>query len=144
MADEGNIFQNSINNAKDQLKNIFDDFAKNIETNINIDKIIGQIGAVDDAATEVINKFGTGRDNVLAIKQGLTDAVKEVQALGGGFDVVKNIQIDISDVLHRNLILMSDSYQQLYAASKVTGMDASTPPRIGAAIETMTLTPSPL
>jgi len=126
MADEGNIFQNSINNAKDQLKNIFDDFAKNIETNINIDKIIGQIGAVDDAATEVINKFGTGRDNVLAIKQGLTDAVKEVQALGGGFDDVKNIQIDISDVLHRNLILMSDSYQQLYAASKVTGMDAST------------------
>lgn len=126
MADEGNIFQNSINNAKDQLKNIFDDFAKNIETNINIDKIIGQIGAVDDAATDVINKFGTGRDNVLAIKQGLTDAVKEVQALGGGFDDVKNIQIDISDVLHRNLILMSDSYQQLYAASKVTGMDAST------------------
>lgn len=122
MADEGNIFQNSINDARNQLKNIFDDFAKNIYTNIDISDIIRKIGEVDDAATEVINKFGTGRDNILAIKQGLTDAVKEVQALGGNFNTVKNIQLEISESLHRNLILMSDSYQQLYAAGEVTGL----------------------
>jgi hypothetical protein len=126
MADEGNIFQNSINDAKNQLKEIFDSFAKNIETNINISEVIGKISEVDDAATEVIKKFGTGRDNVLAIKQGLSDAVKEVEALGGNFGNVKQIQLDISETLNRNLVLMSDSYQQLYAAGEVTSLSVGT------------------
>ena len=126
MADEGNIFQNSLNDAKNQLKEIFNSFAKNIETNINISNVIEKIGEVDDATTEVIKKFGTGRDNVLAIKQGLSDAVKEVEALGGNFGNVKQIQLDISETLNRNLVLMSDSYKQLYAASEVTGLGVDT------------------
>ena len=126
MADEGNIFQNSINDAKNQLKEIFDGYAKSISSNIDIGDVIGKIGDVDDAATEVIKKFGTGRDNVLAIKQGLSDAVKEVEALGGNFGNVKQIQLDISETLNRNLVLMSDSYQQLYAAGQVTGLNVGT------------------
>lgn len=126
MADEGNIFQNSLNDAKKQLKEIFDSYAKNISTNIDISDVIGKIGEVDDAATEVIKKFGTGRDNVLAIKQGLSDAVKEVEALNGSFADVKQIQLDISESLNRNLILMSDSYQQLFAAGEVTGLNVGT------------------
>ena len=126
MNDEGNLFQNSLNDAKSQLKEIFDSYAKSISTNIDISDVIGKIGEVDDAATEVIKKFGTGRDNVLAIKQGLSDAVKEVEALGGSFDNVKQIQLGISDTLNRNLVLMSDSYQQLYAASEVTDLNVST------------------
>lgn len=126
MADEGNIFQNSLNDAKNQLKEIFNSFAKNIYTNIDISDVIGKIGEVDDAATEVIKKFGTGRDNVLAIKQGLSDAVKEVEALGGNFGNVKQIQLDISETLNRNLVLMSDSYQQLYAAGEVTSLSVGT------------------
>lgn len=126
MADEGNIFQNSLNDAKKQLKEIFDSYAQNISSNIDISDVIGKIGEVDDAATEVIKKFGTGRDNVLAIKQGLSDAVKEVEALGGSFDNVKQIQLDISESLNRNLVLMSDSYQQLYAAGEVTGLNVGT------------------
>ena len=126
MNDEGNLFQNSLNDAKSQLKEIFDSYAKSISTNIDISDVIGKIGEVDDAATEVIKKFGTGRDNVLAIKQGLSDAVKEVEALNGSFADVKQIQLDISEVLNRNLVLMSDSYQQLYAASEVTDLNVST------------------
>ena len=126
MADEGNIFQNSLNDAKNQLKEIFNSYAQNISTNIDISDVIRKIGDVDDAATEVIKKFGTGRDNVLAIKQGLSDAVKEVEALGGNFGNVKQIQLDISETLNRNLVLMSDSYKQLYAASEVTGLGVDT------------------
>lgn len=120
MADEENIFQNSLNDAKGQLKEIFDKFAKSIYTNIDTTDIVNKIGEVDDAATEVIKKFGTGRDNILAIKQGLADAVKSVEALGGSFGDVKQIQLDVSEALNRNLILTSDSYEKIFAATKVT------------------------
>ena len=36
MNDEGNLFQNSINDAKSQLKEIFDSYAKSIASNIDI------------------------------------------------------------------------------------------------------------
>lgn len=122
MADEENIFQNSLNDAKGQLKEIFDKFAKSIYTNIDTSDIVNKIGEVDDAATEVIKKFGTGRDNILAIKQGLADAVKNVEALGGKFDDVKKIQLGVSEALNRNLILTSDSYGKIFAATQVTGL----------------------
>lgn len=122
MGDEENIFQNSLNDAKNQLKEIFDGYAKSITSNIDIGDVFDRIADVDNAATEVIKKFGAGRDNILAIKQGLSDAVKEVEALGGSFTDVKQIQLDISETLNRNLVLMSDSYQQLYAAGEVTGL----------------------
>lgn len=124
MPNEENIFQNSLNDAKGQLKEIFDKFAKSIYTNIDTTDIVNKIGEVDDAATEVIKKFGTGRDNILAIKQGLADAVKNVEALGGKFDHVKKIQIGVSDALNRNLILTSDSYGKIFAATQVTGLSA--------------------
>jgi NACalpha-BTF3-like transcription factor len=96
------------------------------KTGEQIDERLKQpIFALDKAAREVLKTFGVGSERIQDIKNGLADAVTEVTKLGGNFDNIKNMQIDISKNLGRNIILNSDLYKDLYAASKVTERDAS-------------------
>ena len=88
---------------------------------INEDVINKAIKEVDEGASELIVKFGQGRDQIQNLKASMTDAVIEVTRLGGGFDDILRIQGKVSDALGRNLVISSEAYKDLYAAQKVLG-----------------------
>jgi hypothetical protein len=68
-------------------KNVFDLLVSGIwgklGEGINFGDIITKTNEVDLAFSRVAKSFGQGRENVLGIKQSLTDAVTEVTLLGG-------------------------------------------------------------
>ena len=84
-------------------------------------EINNAINEVDKGASELIVKFGQGRDQILNLKASMTDAVIEVTRLGGGFDDILRIQKSVSETLGRNLVISSEAYKDLYAAQKVMG-----------------------
>ena len=87
-------------------------------------KQIGEtILEVDKAASEVIKIFGQGQSMVLGLKQSMTQAVAEVDKLGGTFNDILTIQSNIATNFGRNLVLSSDSYEGFYATMKVTGVE---------------------
>ena len=81
---------------------------------------------VDEQASSIVKKFGQGRENVLAIKQSMTDAYQEVAKMGGTLDNIGDIQRDIAGTLNRNVILSSESYKEFYAMTQVTQQSLST------------------
>jgi hypothetical protein len=111
-------FQNSLNEA-------LSDIGKAITDNIKSDVIAKMVIDVDDAAVSIAKSFGQGRENVLAMSQSMTAAYRDVVLLGGEFNDIANIQKDVSSTLGRNIILTSESYEGLYAASQVTEKSAS-------------------
>jgi hypothetical protein len=111
-------FQNSLNEA-------LSDIGKAITDNIKSDVIAKMVIEVDDAAVSIAKSFGQGRENVLAMSQSMTAAYRDVVLLGGEFNDIANIQKDVSSTLGRNIILTSESYEGLYAASQVTEKSAS-------------------
>lgn len=100
------------------------ELAEAFSSNFNIDKIIAEIETLDEKATSVANKFGVGRESILAIKQGMADAVESVTLLGGSLDDIAKIQGQVSAELGRNVIFQSESYAKLYAATEVSGASA--------------------
>ena len=69
--------------------------------------------------------FGLGRELSREIKTTITDAVKGVESLGGTLANTADLQLDVSKALGRNVILQSDSFKDLYAATQVTGKGAA-------------------
>ena len=100
------------------------ELAEAFSSNFNIDKIIAEIETLDEKATSVANKFGVGRESILAIKQGMADAVESVTLLGGNLGKIVEIQKQVSDELGRNVVFQSESYAKLYAATEVSGASA--------------------
>ena len=100
------------------------ELAEAFSSNFNIDKIIAEIETLDEKATSVANKFGVGRESILAIKQGMADAVESVTLLGGNLDKIVEIQEQVSAELGRNVVFQSESYAKLYAATEVSGASA--------------------
>lgn len=102
-----------------------DDGVKKIGTaislNMDMDAIVGAIKEVDEAALGITSKFGQARENIMVLKQQMSAAVTDVTLLGGGFEDIAKIQEDIGETLGRNLVLTSESYERLYAATKVSG-----------------------
>lgn len=80
---------------------------------------------MDDAAVRVAKSFGQGRENIVGIKQAMADAVISVTRLGGNLGEIEKIQTAVSSSLGRNLIVASESYEKLYAATQVTNKSAS-------------------
>jgi|688.fasta_scaffold08172_12 hypothetical protein len=76
---------------------------------------------VDNAARDLSKKFGLGDELIQSMKVGLTDATQQVARLGGSFSDISKMQTEVAGVLGRNVILSSDLYSKLYAASEVTG-----------------------
>ena len=93
---------------------------------IDPSKIMDVIINVDNKTTEIIKKFGQGRDQIDNLKISMSDAVVEVTKLGGGFDDILDIQRNVSDALGRNLVVSTEAYKDLYAAQEVMGPAAST------------------
>ena len=122
MDDEDSIFDSLKNKVNDVVKEIGAAF----ESNINPGRIGETMVALENNATVLITKFNQGRENIQAMKEVLADSVHSVIELGGSMEDVLQIQESMTDVLGRNTLLMSDSFKDLYAASKASGVGADT------------------
>ena len=114
----------SIFDKLQKVPGIGKELAEAFSSNFNIDKIIAEIETLDEKATSVANKFGVGRESILAIKQGMADAVESVTLLGGNLGKIDEIQKQVSAELGRNVVFQSESYAKLYAATEVSGASA--------------------
>jgi hypothetical protein len=122
MDDEDSIFDSLKNKVNAVVKEIGAAF----ESNINPGRIGETMVALENNATVLITKFNQGRENIQAMKEVLADSVHSVIELGGSMEDVLQIQESMTDVLGRNTLLMSDSFKDLYAASKASGVGADT------------------
>jgi hypothetical protein len=93
-------------------------------SNFDAGRIASAVEQVDNAAVNIAKSFGQGRENVLGLSQAMAGAVREVTLLGGNFESIAKIQKEVGEGLGRNLILTTDSYEKLFAASEVTGQSA--------------------
>lgn len=85
-------------------------------------EILNTVNQVDSEAVKVAKSFGQGRENILSIKTTLVDAANSVEALGGKFESVAEIQNSLNESIKRNVLLSSESYAKLFAAQEVTGV----------------------
>ena len=95
-------------------------------TNFDVKSILTTIKEVGEGATEVTRVFGQGKEQIIAIRAAMAEAVTSVTLLGGGFSDILKIQMEVGKALGTNLILNSQSYEKLYATTKVTGIEATT------------------
>jgi hypothetical protein len=122
----GYFFQDKpLEEIKGYTKSILDEIEKAFLTNFDVDAIKLKLNKVEEGATEVAKVFGQGKEQITAIKAAMAEAVTSVTLLGGGFDKILEIQTQVSKVLGTNLILNSQSYEKLYATTKVTGVEAN-------------------
>lgn len=122
----------------DDNKNMFGDLFKNLgeaaaqdfktafEPNLNFDKITSLMETIEEGAVTIAKQFGQGRENIVALQASMGDALANVKAMGGEFQDIVDIQSSITGVLDRNLIVQSKTLEQIYATTKVTGVDTTT------------------
>ena len=96
-----------------------------IKSNFDAKEIAKTVVELDNSAVNIAKSFGQGRENVQAIKEAMADAYISVVKLGGSLADIEKIQTGVAGELGRNLILSSESYEKLYATSKVIGKEAS-------------------
>lgn len=111
-----------------KLTESFNSFAvkvgESLASNLSAVEIAKTVLEVDDAAVGIAKSFGQGRENVLEMSKAMAGAVREVTLLGGNFQKIAEIQETVGAGLGRNLILTTESYEKLYAASEVSGRSA--------------------
>jgi hypothetical protein len=100
--------------------------ATSISSLTDIKRIEDLFFSVDATASNILKKFGASRSNVLAIKQSMTDAYKDVALMGGSFESIAGFQASISDTLNRNVTVNSEAYKEFYAMTEVTGQNLET------------------
>ena len=115
----------SLNESEANFANLGERISSAFASNFDTASIAGQITALDDAAVRVIKQFGVGREVVTDIKQSFADAYDSVALLGGEWSDITSIQETAARSLNRNLILTQDSYKDLLATSKATGIETS-------------------
>lgn len=115
-----------LSESETNFANLGDRISQAFASNFDVGSIAGQITALDDAAVKVIKQFGVGREVVTDIKQSFTDAYNSVALIGGEWSDITSIQETAAKSLNRNLILTQDSYKDLLATSKATGIETST------------------
>jgi hypothetical protein len=109
-----------------QFQDIGEKFGEAVLSNLKPARLKEVFDEVEGAAMGIAKSFGVGRTNILSIKAAMTDAVGSVKELGFGFSDIAKIQQGIAENLGRNVVLNTESYKQLLATSKVTGVDAVT------------------
>jgi hypothetical protein len=120
-----NVGADGVGKATEKISEGLTDIGKKLgeafKKAIDPDAIMSVIVDVDDKTTEVIKKFGQGRDQIDNLKISMSDAVVEVTKLGGGFGDILEIQKSVSETLGRNLVISTEAYKDLYAAQEVMG-----------------------
>jgi len=122
--DENNKSDDMLGGVKSSLDGFLQKVGDAIKSNFDIKAIATVVKEVDDAAVGIAKSFGQGRENLLGIKQAMTDAVIGVTKLGGGFEDIARMQKGVAETLGRNVVLVSESYEKLYAAEQVSGIGA--------------------
>ena len=115
----------SLDKAVQQVKGFGDKLIAAFEEQFQPEAILKAAIELDIAGTKIAHSFGQGRENMAVIKGSLTDAARDVAKLGGSFDDIVDAQTSLSTQLGRNIMLQSDMYDDLYAASEVTGQKMS-------------------
>ena len=112
---------------EEESNDLFSKIRKTLEEefDLSIKSLLNETVELDKQAREVAKSFGQGSEFIQSMKVNMTDAVRSVVLLGGGFENILNIQKEVSTMLGRNVILSSDVYEKLFAASEVTGEGAS-------------------
>jgi hypothetical protein len=110
----------------DYLKN----FSKKLEESLSsvvkgvvdgdVAYLLDEVKRLDVEASKVTASFGQGRENIQNIKAAMADASASVLALGGSYEQITAIQVDASNALKRNVVLGSEVYDDIFAASQVT------------------------
>jgi hypothetical protein len=112
----------------DGIKETFAKFGAEIwgsfSANFSMDNVIDAIEDVDIAATTLAKEFGQGRENVMAMKVAMADAVKESALFGRDIKEISELQKGIAEGIGRNIILSTDSYPKLFALESVVGQNA--------------------
>jgi hypothetical protein len=126
MADENINSEDFLSRLNSSLNAMLSKVGGALQANFDAKEIAKTVLELDNAAVAVAKSFGQGRENVLGIKQAMADAVISVTRLGGGLSDIQAIQTGVAKELGRNLVLSSDSFEKLYATSKVIDKDAST------------------
>lgn len=124
--------QTRISTLKDQI------FSFDLSDKVNILKQIqSDIGesykgilnttlSIDQKFSTVITQMGRGVEFSRGIKLNFTDAADEVIRLGGSQQDALTLQENLISSTQKNLILTGDMGKELYATTKVTGVEAST------------------
>lgn len=125
--DDSKIKDTAIESADVFFKSFGDKItaAFNSMIDVSFPTLIKEIQRLDVEATKVTTLFGQGRENIQQIKAAMADASAEVLGLGGSYEDVTKIQMTAAADLRRNVILGGDVYKDIYAATKVTGQEAS-------------------
>jgi hypothetical protein len=108
----------------DTMKSLGKRLADSFASNFDSEDIVAKIVEVEKGALNVAKAFGQGREQIVAIKASLADAVTSVTLLGGGFEDIAKTQLAIANAISRSVILNSDYYDDLYAMTQVTGQEA--------------------
>jgi hypothetical protein len=107
----------------DLAKKMGTELADAFVDNFNPSKIMDALKEVDKGAASVLGTFGASRDAVAAIRQNIANAIPDVTALGGNLDSIVSMQQSVSESLGRNMIVSSDAFKEMYAASKASGQE---------------------
>lgn len=100
-----------------------DDINKKLgEETLNIK---GFITEMDKLSVQVLKSMGQGREIINALSQSMGEILSDVTRLGGSLSDIQKIQLEAVSSLGRNVILNSKVYDDLFAATKVTGKEAS-------------------
>ena len=91
-------------------------------TNFMASQIDKTIKEYETSAVNVLKSFGAGRDRIVELKASMADAVTSVKLMGGELSDVASIAQEVGVATNRNIILTSQSYEKLYATTKVTGI----------------------
>jgi len=101
---------------------IFEQVYKDVEGSYN--GILNTTLSIDQKFSSVINQMGRGVEFSRGIKLNFTDAADEVIRLGGSQQEALSLQETLIKSTQKNLILTGDMGKELYAATKVTGVEA--------------------
>jgi hypothetical protein len=115
---------NSIDDAVNQMKGWGQKLSDAFTSNFNPEEILKAAIEMDNIGVQIAKSFGQGREQMAVIKGSLTDAYQSVAKLGGGMDDIATIQQGITSSLGRNIILQTEQFDKLYAATQVTGKGA--------------------
>jgi hypothetical protein len=107
----------------DSMGKVGAEFGKSFTDNFNPEIILQTLKDVDKGAAEVLGTFGASREAIAAIRQNIANAIPDVTALGGEFNDIVQIQKQVSETLGKNLVLSTDAFKDMYAASKASGQE---------------------
>ena len=92
--------------------------------NIGIADFANAISRLTEGAVKINQTFGQGRQRIIELQRSISDAVPEINKLGGGITQTIETIEGIAAASRRNVIANKEDVQELFAASKFLGQSA--------------------